>query len=153
MCRARIQHLRSTCSCAARRLVLFDTCGVSHVVRRTPLEQVASWHYEVHRAGSGGFGAAFATLAGGEYRLCWCAAGFACSVAPHFVVEAGSVVVVGPAPLHQDRTCIAGQSCALEGLVGRHLADGDSIMAADTCGVALTSAVGPLQAPLWVWTG
>ena len=55
---------------------------------------------------------------GGEFRLCWCAAGFDCSSQSSFLVDFGVLEIFGPSPLNQDRTCIAGQTCQLESLLG-----------------------------------
>ena len=43
--------------------------------------------------------------------MCWCAAGQLCSVAEHYRVDMGELILIGPAPLNQDKTCVAGQSC------------------------------------------
>ena len=69
------------------------------------------------------------TAAGGQYRLCWCAAGFRCSATEDFRVDMGEMQIVGPGvipdpsgtPNHmgglhmwenQDRTCVSGQTSA-----------------------------------------
>lgn len=38
----------------------------------------------------------------------------------------------------QDRTCVSGRPCAVDGVQGRHLADGDRIWVLGTCGTGLT---------------
>ena len=60
------------------------------------------------------------TYAGGQYRLCWCGGGTTCETAPDYHVDAGGVLVIGPAPLVQARTCIAGQTCEMN-IYGVHL--------------------------------
>ena len=55
---------------------------------------------------------------GGEFRLCWCAAGFDCSSQSSFLVDFGVLEIFGPAPLEQHRTCVAGQTCQMESLQG-----------------------------------
>lgn len=47
------------------------------------------------------------------------------------------VVIVVP---HEDRTCVAGGACALSGLMGTHLSDGDALVVLDTCGAARRSS-------------
>ena len=85
--------------------------------------------------------------AGGEYRLCWCAgvpittnatapgqARFRCSVAENFRVDLGELTLIGPAPLWQYRTCVSGQTCKLDGILGQDLEMGDHVATLDTCG-------------------
>ena len=73
------------------------------------------------------------TAQGGQYRLCWCAGLFPCSAPEAFVVDMGELRVIGPSPLDQDRTCVAGQTCMLDGLLGMHPHEGDQILVLDTC--------------------
>ena len=83
------------------------------------------------------------TLHGGEYRLCWCAAGYKCSDASDFVVDVGIFTVAGIENLESghtcmgrsDRTCISGQPCNVDGIQGLHLTDMDKVAILDTCGV------------------
>jgi hypothetical protein len=90
-------------------------------------------------------------LAGGWYRLCWCAdvatvaksqaymdGPYTCSIAEDFQVDAGAMLLAGPSPLHQVRTCLAGQSCELAGFTGSALADADRIAVLETCGSDIT---------------
>jgi hypothetical protein len=92
------------------------------------------------------------TAVGGQYRLCWCAgtnyaststanesstylaAMYMCSISETFVVDAGTFTLVGPHPFSQDRTCVSGLSCSLDGLVGNHLMSSDLLTVLDTCG-------------------
>lgn len=68
-------------------------------------------------------------FAGGEYRLCWCAASFPCSSVESFCVDVGVLVGIGPAPLQQRMTCLSGRRCSVEGVLGTHLSDGDRVLA------------------------
>eukprot|EP00972_Heterocapsa_arctica_P094763 13974225-Heterocapsa_arctica.AAC.1 len=45
------------------------------------------------------------TAQGGVYRLCWCAAGQACSFSEDASIDFGQLMLLGPRPLMQDRTC------------------------------------------------
>ena len=74
-------------------------------------------------------------LAGGRYRLCWCAAGFSCGV-EDFRVDIGSLDMLGPAPLYQHRTCTTGQLCSFETLLGYHVEASDLTAVLSTCGDA-----------------
>lgn len=78
-------------------------------------------------------GAAPLTLLGGGYRLCWCGAA-PCATSREYRTDVGAFVVLGPSPLFQDRTCVSGQTCAVDGLLGRHLTDADRVLVAETCG-------------------
>ena len=64
---------------------------------------------------------------------CWCAAGEVCSTAEDYLVDMGEVHIAGPSPLNQDRTCISGQTCRLDGFRGHFLSDGDAVLLLDTC--------------------
>ena len=85
---------------------------------------------------------------GGTYRLCWCAgttlnvqnitAG--CLESDQFQTDFGSVDIVGPAPLEQDRTCVSGLPCEIQGITGLYLNQdlplSDKVLILDTCGIA-----------------
>ena len=47
----------------------------------------------------------------------------------------GTLVVLGPTPLTQDRTCVSGHACSLAGLQGEGLTLSDEIRIMDTCGL------------------
>lgn len=57
---------------------------------------------------------------GGRYRLCWCSTVAAvCDAAPGFAVDFGELFVRGPPGRRdgpQDRTCVSGRACIVEGL-------------------------------------
>ena len=60
---------------------------------------------------------------------------FECSLSEHFEVDVGHLVIIGVAPLEQDRTCVAGQTCSFDGIVGNYLSGADKYMVLETCGV------------------
>jgi hypothetical protein len=78
------------------------------------------------------------TARGGLYRLCWCS-GFArsCDDATKFVTDAGALHIIGPRPV--PRTCVAGRTCAFDGIPGYHLAEADAYLVLDTCATAARS--------------
>ena len=88
------------------------------------------------------------TMSGGNYRLCWCAAGFTCSEASDFAVDVGHFTVVGivcsEPGCHSDRTCISGQPCNVDGIQGLYLTDLDRVAILDTCGTSLPHLLGHL---------
>ena len=114
------------------RLVVLDTCAVASALPR--------FGHGVATASTGSgalvsWGAASVTAAGGRYRLCWCAGEpFACTAAEDFNVDAGRMTLVGPSPMSQDRTCVSGRTCFIDGIVGQDLSPGDQLLLLDTCG-------------------
>ncbi|CAE6958825.1 unnamed protein product, partial [Symbiodinium sp. CCMP2456] len=74
------------------------------------------------------------TAAGGQYRLCWCASTTACASASEFTTDMGGLLLLGPAPLRQDRTCVSGLSCEFEGFLGKYISSQDRILLSETCG-------------------
>jgi len=61
-----------------------------------------------------------------------------CATVPEFRTDAGQLVVMGPAPLDYDRTCVSGQACGFGGIHGRDLSSGNTssgntVMVLDTC--------------------
>jgi hypothetical protein len=81
------------------------------------------------------FGSVALTAEGGMYRMCWCATGFACSNQESFTVDVGEVLLLGPSPLGQSRTCVSGQKCVLEDVTGSSLNQLDQIAILSTCGM------------------
>lgn len=69
-------------------------------------------------------------------RLCWCASrpGVPCSTSEAFRVDVGAVSLIGPR-LQQHRTCVSGQTCAVESLLGEELGPMDALQILDTCGI------------------
>ena len=90
---------------------------------------------------------------GGQFRLCWCSPSSpsssrpwtACSEARDFT-DIGGMLIIGPAPLKEGKTCIGGLSCKLEGLTGDYLSDKDKMILSDTCGVAAMASPGEVKA-------
>ncbi len=102
-----------------------------------------------------GWGDVQTSAQGGEYRLCWCGGRgqrygdnspwhamnelnvsdglFACSLTEHFVVDLGEPTLIGPSPLNQHQTCVSGQMCKLDGILGQHLVAADQATMLDTC--------------------
>ena len=136
---------------------LMDTCATDAIVHEKPGEAlgirnfIAGGHTATVDSGSQptrhwtatatvSWGAHAATFPGGQYRLCWCSGQFACHENPDFRVDVGEVALLGPAPMEQDRTCVSGQTCAFDGLLGYHLEDGDRVMILDTCGARAGAA-------------
>ena len=76
---------------------------------------------------------------GGAYRLCWCAADASCHRSEHFSVDLGAFHILGPNPREQDRTCISGQTCLLDGLTGWHMSSNDRVVILETCGEQMLS--------------
>ena len=124
------------------QIMLLSTCGPDPEKGSPPLRPAIagqpgdeinatneSSRYEVIHWGMPEF-----TGSGGQFRLCWCGAPD-CFLLGSFLVDVGSVSLIGPAPLTQRRTCVSGHSCAIEGLQGEHLSFFDHIMLLETCAV------------------
>ena len=107
-------------------LLAVSTCGTPFTI--TAFQSGGS------QSGSMAAWSAAITAAGGEYRLCWCSSFASCS-APDFI-DMGELVLLGPSPLEQHRTCVSGLSCEFDGFLGKELSDLNKILLADTCGVA-----------------
>ena len=112
-------------------VLLANTCGTSIGVSLFPNSGLAS-HTNVDTA----TWSTAITVAGGQYRLCWCSSLASCSQATDFIVDMGELVLLGPSPLEQHRTCISGQSCEFDGFLGNQLSGLNKVLLADTCGVA-----------------
>jgi hypothetical protein len=76
------------------------------------------------------------TAPGGQYRICWCANGYDCHTSGKFLIDMGTLTLIGPSPLSQDRTCLSGQTCSLFSIDGLHLSKLDDLWILDTCQVA-----------------
>eukprot|EP00438_Fugacium_kawagutii_P024899 Skav220466 [mRNA] locus=scaffold3371:141367:147052:- [translate_table: standard] len=126
---------------APGHFLILDTCSMP---MRTPTSHFGQGHGNRSVVFAGNISSPSFVLEdvpeiGGEYRLCWCgpnAAGGACSAEAAFTTDAGQVFVLGPRPLQQDRTCIAGRSCMVEDILGFGLSSKMQAMILDTCGVA-----------------
>ena len=104
------------------RAMILETCGVASSVEGLP----SSPGTEVVRA------------PGGSYQLCWCATAglLSCRLSVEFTFGFGQLHILGPLR-GQDRTCVAGQSCAVD-VLGLGLSDGDLFLVAETCGAFTT---------------
>ena len=124
--------------------MLMDTCGLADAL----IERVddASLTVSVLASNSTILLGSPLSAAGGTYRLCWCSGLSACSMSESFRTDAGGLVLLGPAPLEQDRTCVAGRRCVVDGVLGQDLADGDKLWILDTCGTASKGPSGFLYA-------
>ena len=78
-------------------------------------------------------------IAGGVYRLCWCSGdsgGQLCYDAEDFTTDVGSLTMIGVAPLQQEKTCISGLPCEIDGITGLHTSSSDRFLVLQTCGVS-----------------
>ncbi len=71
---------------------------------------------------------------GGIYKLCWCSAVGSCISASDFHIDIGNFLMLGPVPFTQDRTCVAGLSCVMDGIVMHGSIEEGSVSIMDTCG-------------------
>jgi hypothetical protein len=109
--------------------------GTTKHLPRFPVNVRQSLSLQATDAGSSfSWGTVAITAMGGEYRPCWCAESFSCSVVPEYRVDFGRFDMIGPAPLVHTRTCVSGQPCGFGNVTGLHLGDGDRVMVLDTCG-------------------
>jgi hypothetical protein len=146
-------------------IIIMDTCGearleparvangtVSENYWDQPLLPNAAFAVSTSRSGATFAWDVRLTGAGGVYRLCWCASpaetlphtqaaksrrnGYVCSIQADFIVDVGALHVVGPSPvIKQDRTCVAGRTCSIDGLRGYELSTTDALLVLETCGV------------------
>ena len=121
--------------------MILETCGISGVIQGLPDAGFLSLlpAAEDNATCVGGeceltFGTTLVTAFGGQYRLCWCAAGQACSTEEDFKVTVGQVELIGPYGATLGRTCIAGQTCVVDGILGNGLIGSDSLALLETCG-------------------
>ena len=95
------------------KLLILDTCAHSTLLPRSSHTGLST--SVVHSGAFIAWSDVPVTSAGGEYRLCWCAASFnTCSSTEHFVTDEGALTLIGPTPLFRDRTCVSGQTCESE---------------------------------------
>ena len=114
------------------RFLLLDTCGMGSAP--STLGHVSSASSALASGKIVSWGNTALTAAGGHYRLCWCAgARHLCDIADQFRTDAGTLTMVGPSPLSQDRTCVTGRVCTFGGLLGVGLSSSNSLMILDTC--------------------
>ena len=118
--------------------MLLDTCGTANAL----IDKVGKAGVALLSSGSNSTAVDISwestiSAPGGIYRLCWCGADAICSSSESFRTDAGSFVLIGPS-LQQDRTCVSGHSCLIDGIVGHNLADGDRLWILDTCSSSST---------------
>ena len=130
--------------------MVLETCGVRDLVEGIPNDGIA---FTVAASGkSPSWGSEPLTARGGKYRLCWCTRNSAaltaveaaatvgnisdadCDSALSYNIDFGELSLLGPRPLQQDRTCLAGWPCNLEGFRGTGLDSLDAVMVLETCG-------------------
>jgi hypothetical protein len=127
------------------RFLVLDTCGA---VSQIPRFVSAGLVEVVQRSGMSiaWNELSYISAAGGQYRLCWCVGAInlgngssiadLCQDDQDFRTDLGEFRLIGVAPLYQDRTCVSGQSCSIDGIVGQHLSDHTRVMILDTCSMA-----------------
>ena len=139
------------------KILVLETCGTSALIRPPSGHAIPSGSDTSGRADVTG---QVRFAAGGLYRLCWCGqllqdanttgilgnASGQCKLAQNFGVDMGDLTMLGPAPLQQDRTCVAGGSCLLEGFLGTGMEAG-SLLLLETCGVAASADFGASGRP------
>ena len=112
------------------QLLALSTCGVDLPAFEEVLEVERHWANQTMTSwevlGTGG----------GDYRLCWCAKSSEvssfCSRPSSFKVDSGHLAVIGPL-LGQDRTCVSGETCSLDSLLGVGLQSDDDISIRSSC--------------------
>lgn len=117
---------------APGRILVLDSCGLGGAVPRTSGDGRSAPTLptvEPVVLGAGPW-----SSAGGVYRLCWCGLG-PCALPTDFAVDAGALTVLGPRPLDQDRTCVAGAACRLDDISAQGPLAGSVLLASSTCGM------------------
>lgn len=114
------------------KVILSDTCGTASASATFEVAQIF--------VSPDGFGASVAwgsplKASGGLYRLCWCSGHSNCFVGENFNFDVGTLSMIGVA-LQQDRTCLSGLPCAVEGISGKFLSSEDKFLILETCGVS-----------------
>ena len=122
-----------------------SSCGSTSVLHGLPL---TGYTMSVS-SGSVTWGSLRISSSGGRYKLCWCSASFSCGP-EDFRLEVGTLDVIGPAPLSQDRTCISGTTCLSLGLTGHHIDSTTYYAVLSTCGkVEATSINNKIEIVRW----
>ena len=116
-------------------ILISDTCGSDDAIVIVRPFLLASEQQFANDGSVGVWNSAALTAAGGLYRLCWCSQEASrCSQAADFATDMGELLLIGPSPLQQDKTCVSGQSCEFDGFLGTHISSRNRILVADTCG-------------------
>ena len=108
---------------------LLNTCGTHSAVAGAPL----TGRTVTLQGGSVSWGSLPITAPGGRYKLCWCSANCKCGQ-EEFRLELGTLDVLGPRPLSQDRTCISGLTCLSPQLTGYHIGSNSRVALLSSCG-------------------
>ncbi len=124
-------------------ILVLDTCGVGTVIDRFASAGLA------RISNLDGIQVIWDTItaAGGVYRLCWKAGPLSLNanasedgVPADFRMDLGSLTLIGATLLDQDRTCVSGHTCELDGLRG-YFSQGDVFMVLATCSLGLTGSM------------
>ena len=123
---------------------MLETCGVKEaLIPRLPQAGLLA------AAGEAGtsitWGSLRFTAHGGTYQMCWCAGVYPCSEYEEFRFQVSPLWLIGPSPLRQDRTCVSGHTCYIDGILGEGLTNEDKLLVLDTCGQAKISVYTPLR--------
>ena len=118
------------------RVLLLSTCGTADAIT---IFQSGPPSHTTASGSAATWSSAPITAAGGRYRLCWCSSVASCSVASDFISDMGELILLGPSPLDQHRTCVSGQTCEFDGFLGSQLSSLNKVLLADTCGVGAVS--------------
>ena len=108
---------------------LLNTCGTHSAVAGAPL----TGRTVTLQGGSVSWGSLPITAPGGRYKLCWCSANFKCGQ-EELRLELGTLDVLGPRPLSQDRTCISGLTCLSPQLTGYRIGSNSRVALLSSCG-------------------
>ena len=132
---------------AADAFAVLRTCGTDHVPDRFPAAGILSTDSSPSGEILLYFGAHAITGSAADYRVCWCSPleAASCSTGSFFATDFGTLTLLGPGPLHQDRTCVSGQTCRMSGIIGAGMMDGDAFVVQDTCGLSETVRGFPLR--------
>ena len=122
---------------ASDTFAVLETCGSESAPDHFPAAGVLDRDSGLTSEVVLSFSADIITAAASEYRLCWCSSAITpCSSSLSAITDFGKLSILGPGPLHQDRTCASGQTCRMTGIVGRGMTASDSFIVQDTCGIA-----------------
>ena len=131
----RVERLLGSFISDEDHILVADTCGAMDGQSPTGIVNGGFANQIAAQGSIGVWNSAALTAAGGLYRLCWCSREAPrCSQASDFATDMGELLLIGPSPLQQDRTCVSGQSCEFDGFLGMHISSRNRILLADTCG-------------------
>ena len=125
---------------------LLNTCGTYSAAVGVPLAGNGS--AVTLQSGTVSWGSLPITGPGGRYKLCWCSASFKCGL-EEFRLEIGTLDVLGPRPLSQDRTCTSGLTCFSPRLTGHHIGLDSRVALLSSCGVGSDSVKDEINSVEW----